>query len=284
MRQLLSVSVAFKLIRKRINTRFMGLCPPSTLLAAGCLCLVQPSFAQLEIVVRSNAEPPISGRVERHLNEARDCTANNDFDCARAALENIARRDLNSLEQYRYWISLGYLEFLDGNFTASIEAYRHAVLHSPTEETRQYHMRSVGQLHASMGQFQNAYDALEELLVLNGADPLTERHLTDDGLWRGLDIYLIGDRNLFALGRNPPEYPPEAAMQGLLQGYVDLAFTVTRTGTTRNIRVVASSAPVFESAAIRAAENFRYKPRVVDGESVETVVQDRIEFQPEDLD
>jgi TonB family protein len=243
------------------------------LLMLGCLPVIQVSLAQ-----------EISGRVQRRLDEANDCRDNNDYACARTALNDIPRRGLSNFEQYRYWIALGYVEFLDGNFPEAVEAYRNAAVHSPTRETRQYHLRSVAQLQASMGQFQDAYDTLEELLVLNGANPLAERHLTDDGLWRGLDIYVIGDRNLFPLGGNQPAYPPEAAAQGLSEGFVDLEFTVTRTGSTRDVRVIESSAPVFERAAIDAAERLKYKPKLVEGEPVETLVQRRIEFQLDSSD
>jgi TonB family protein len=186
---------------------------------------------------------------------------------------------LSSFEQYRYWIVAGYVEFLDGNFPSAIDAYRNAATHSPNREVRQYHLRSIAQMHASMGQFREAYDTLEELLVVSGADRLTERHLTNDALWRGFDIYLIGDRDLFPLGWNQPAYPAEAAAQGLSQGYVNVELTVTRTGSTRDVRVVDSSARAFENAAIQAAGSFKYKPRVVDGEPVETVVRERVEFK-----
>lgn len=260
----------------KAGTLSRSLLAPDALLAIvmlGCLCAVRVSLAQ-----------EISGRVQGHLDEASDCRDSNDFDCARAALADIPMRDLSTSEQYRYWIALGYIEFLDGSFPEAVEAYSNAAVHSPTQETRQYHLRSVAQLHASMGQFQEAYDTLEELLVMNGADPLAGRHLTDDGLWRGLEIYVIGDRDLFPLGRTQPVYPAEAATQGLSQGYVDLEFTVTAAGSTRDVRVIESSARAFESAAIQTAKNFRYKPRLVDGQPVEGVIRNRIEFQSEDLD
>jgi len=240
----------------------------------GCLCAGHVSLAQ-----------EISVRVQRHLEDARECRESNDFDCARAALDNIATLELSRFERYQYWVRLGYIEFLDGDFPEAIDAYRNAAMYSPAQEQRQYHMRSVAQLHASLGQFQDAYDTLEELLVSNyRADPLAGRHLTDDGLWRGFDIYVTGDRDLFPLVRDQLAYPEEAVARGLSQGYVDVEFTVTRTGSTSDVRIVESSAPVFESAAIQAAGSFRYKPRLVDGEPVETVIQDRIEFRFEDDD
>jgi protein TonB len=54
---------------------------------------------------------------------------------------------------------------------------------------------------------------------------------------------------------------------------------VTRTGSTRDVRVVESSTPVFEDSAIEAAESLKYKPRLTNGKPVETPVQRRIEFQ-----
>lgn len=245
--------------------------PRSAIMLAmfNCVCAVQVTMAQ-----------EVSGRVQRHLNQADSCRAIDDFECARAALKEIPTRDLSRFEQYRYWTALGYVEFLDGNFPGAIEAYRNAAAYSPAPAQRQYHLRSVAQLHASLGQFEDAYKTLEELMVQNGADPLKERHLTNDGLWRGLGIYVIGDRDRFPLGRVQPEYPPEAAAQGLLQGRVDLELTVTPTGSTRDIRIIESSAQEFESAAVEAAKRFRYKPRLIDGEPVETVVRERVEFEP----
>ena len=103
--------------------------------------------------------------------------------------------------------------------------------------------------------------------------------MTADALWRGLPIYVTGDWDLVPAGTNPPAYPADAVAQGIRQGYVDLEFTVTRTGSTRDIRVVEASAPAFEESAVDAAGRFRYKPRLVDGKPVETVVEHRVEFK-----
>lgn len=280
-----------------------------------CMCAFQVSPAQ-DNELRNLK---ISDDVERHFEDADVCRHNNDFDCARAALKNTAGLELSRFEQYQYWIRLGYVEFLDGKFHESLEAYKNAARYSPATRQREYHLRTVAQLHASLGQFQDAYDTLEqlfsgsgngsfprqyqlrsiaqqqadiekfqdaydtleELLVRNGVEPLAWRHLTDDALWRGLDIYVTGDRNLVPLVANHHAYPRAAVVQGLSQGFVDLEFIVSRTGSTKDIRVVESSAPVFESSAIEAARVFRYKPRLVDGKPVETVVQRRIEYWTE---
>jgi TonB family protein len=283
MKQRSGVIGGVKLAPEGAITRCLGMWRCLAFLAAAYSCLSQPSFAQSGIVASASTELRIGDQVQIHLDEAEACRESDDFDCARAALRSIPALALTQFEQYRYWISRGYIEFLDGDFPSAIEAYRSAARYSPSQDQRVYHMRSVAQLQASLGQFQEAYDTLEELLVRNySANPLAGRHLTDDGLWRGLDIYVTGDRALFPLGRNQQVYPAEALSQGLSQGYVDVEFTVTRTGSTRDVTVIESSASVFETAAIQAAEKFRYKPRLVDGEPMEVVVRDRIEFQSGD--
>jgi TonB family protein len=70
------------------------------------------------------------------------------------------------------------------------------------------------------------------------------------------------------LVRIAPDYPPEAAQQGL-EGHVVLEFTITAEGTTKDISVVESSAPIFEEPAITAVRRWRYSPRVIDGAGVE---------------
>ena len=281
----------------------------TTLMTLVCLSPFQVSAAQ-----------EIGRRVQRNLDDVSECVEVNDLDCARAALEEISRRSLSDIERYRYWQSLGRVEFFDGNYAEAIAAFRNvadlaplpdahldytryvAQLHASLGQFRQayetledllanssadrftrlYRLRSVAEQQASAGQFQEAYDTLEEMLARNGVVPLAWRHLTNDALWRGLDIYATGDRELEPLVADPPLYPREAVAQGLSDGFVVVEFTVTRTGSTTDVRVVESSAQVFESSAVEAAELLRYKPRLMSGKPVETRVRRRIEFRIEE--
>ena len=70
------------------------------------------------------------------------------------------------------------------------------------------------------------------------------------------------------------------ALQRRVEGYVIVEFVVTTSGSVTDVTVVESSAPVFEQAAIEAAQKFKYKPRVVDGVAIEVSgVQNRITFK-----
>lgn len=65
-----------------------------------------------------------------------------------------------------------------------------------------------------------------------------------------------------------PVYPRRAAYRGI-EGYAVVKFNLTENGTMENIHVAESKPTrVFDRAAIQAAEQFEYKPCVVDDVAV----------------
>ncbi len=66
-----------------------------------------------------------------------------------------------------------------------------------------------------------------------------------------------------------PTYPTRAAQRGL-DGYVIVEFTITSLGTVTDVLVTDSSDSIFNRAAVEAAYNFKYKPRVIDGQPVDS--------------
>ena len=89
----------------------------------------------------------------------------------------------------------------------------------------------------------------------------------------------ISDGEYLPIVKVAPVYPARALTRGL-EGYVIVEFTVTRTGTVRDVLVVESTSSLFERAASEAALKFKYKPRVIDGEAVEVPgVRNRITFE-----
>ena len=92
----------------------------------------------------------------------------------------------------------------------------------------------------------------------------------------------IAEGDYLPIVRVAPVYPARALSRGL-EGYVDLSFTVTATGTVRDPIIMFSTSSLFERAATRAVLKFKYKPRVVDGIPVDVSgVKTRITFQIED--
>ncbi len=115
----------------------------------------------------------------------------------------------------------------------------------------------------------------------------------------GVDVggggFGISDGEYLPIVKVQPVYPRRALSRGM-SGWVIVEFTVSEQGTVRDPMVVDNCAwikgprsdgdcadnpnSIFDSAAIRAAEKFKYKPKVVDGNPVQTAgVQNKITFE-----
>lgn len=105
----------------------------------------------------------------------------------------------------------------------------------------------------------------------------------------------ISDGEYLPIVKVQPMYPQRALSRGL-SGWVIVQFTVTSQGTVKNPTVVSNCAwikgprsegechdnpnSIFDSAAVRAALKFKYKPRVIDGQPVDTAgVENKITFE-----
>lgn len=92
----------------------------------------------------------------------------------------------------------------------------------------------------------------------------------------------IAEGDYLPIVRVAPVYPARALSRGI-EGYVDMSFTVTTTGTVKDPIVEFSTSSLFDRAATRAVLKFKYKPRVVDGQPVEVPgVKTRITFKIEE--
>jgi protein TonB len=101
-----------------------------------------------------------------------------------------------------------------------------------------------------------------------------------DLLGAGTYVFEIAeiDQAPMPLARFNPPYPPRARMRRI-EGEVQLEFVVSRDGDVRDA-VVTSANPqgVFEAAALRAVEQWRFKPGTNGGEAVPVRVRQSIRF------
>lgn len=81
------------------------------------------------------------------------------------------------------------------------------------------------------------------------------------------DFSVFQDGPLVSIVRVAPVYPQRAIAKGL-EGHVILRFDVLPDGSVTNISLVETSNRIFVNAAIGAAERFKFKPRVVDGQAL----------------
>jgi protein TonB len=105
-----------------------------------------------------------------------------------------------------------------------------------------------------------------------------DQGLQDMTLALGLQVALEGGPNLGAgvsdsdsvpVVRVNPQYPPRAAERGL-EGWVELSFIISATGTVQDAEVTNSHPRnVFDRAALRAVRRWKYNPKIADGKPVE---------------
>jgi protein TonB len=75
-----------------------------------------------------------------------------------------------------------------------------------------------------------------------------------------------------------PVYPARA-LAGKIEGWVELAFTVTEKGVVKDVSVRAASNPgMFDDAAIKAVSQWRYQPFLRDGKPSPVHSSVRIRF------
>ena len=80
-----------------------------------------------------------------------------------------------------------------------------------------------------------------------------------------------------------PIYPRRALQRGI-SGYVVVEFTVTKSGSVTDVKVVEEEpSGIFSRSAMNAAIKFKYKPRIVDGKAVDVIgVRNKIVFNIEE--
>lgn len=91
------------------------------------------------------------------------------------------------------------------------------------------------------------------------------------------------DSDVVPVVRVNPQYPIRAAEQGI-EGWVELEFTITPSGTVKDAVVLAARpGRIFDTEALRAISKWRYNPKIVDGKPVERPgVRVRLRFRLEE--
>ncbi len=90
------------------------------------------------------------------------------------------------------------------------------------------------------------------------------------------------DRDAVPQVRIQPDYPISARRKGI-EGWVDVQFNIGVDGSVRNPVVVAAKPQdIFDDAAVSAVKNWKYNPKIQDGQPVERAgMRVRIRFELE---
>ena len=86
------------------------------------------------------------------------------------------------------------------------------------------------------------------------------------------------DTDVIPVVRVQPAYPRRAKQAGI-EGFVTMEVLIRADGTVTRARVMESDPPrLFDEAALRAIERWKFRPKIVDGTPVEQRAKQTIEF------
>jgi TonB family protein len=132
-----------------------------------------------------------------------------------------------------------------------------------------------------LGQLDAAKSWLDEVssIGFNSAEVTSAQHDLDAAVaQQNFMTTLIPASQLTLLKSVQPTYPTRA-VNGKIEGWVDVEFTVAETGKVKDVSVRATSNPsVFEDAAVKAVSQWRYKPVLRDAQPVPVRSQIRVRF------
>ena len=104
-----------------------------------------------------------------------------------------------------------------------------------------------------------------ETIAISATPVETDIEISDAGFSLG-----VGEGDYLPIVKVAPIYPQRALVRGI-EGYCVVQYTVTRQGTIRDPFVIEDQCTnsMFHRPSLQAALKFKYKPRVIDGQTVE---------------
>jgi protein TonB len=87
------------------------------------------------------------------------------------------------------------------------------------------------------------------------------------------------DQELYPILSNEPTYPSRAK-RAKIEGWVNVAFTITVEGDVKDIQILAAEPEgIFENSVVNTVKNWRFKPQMLSGKAQERRVVQTIEFK-----
>ncbi|MGI9204722.1 MAG: energy transducer TonB [Woeseiaceae bacterium] len=131
------------------------------------------------------------------------------------------------------------------------------------------------------GSFAEAERLLAAASDFLGDNEATEslRNSLDTGLIEAESAKILNVEDFVRLAVEPPRYPRRARERDI-EGWVEVNFVVTATGTTADIEVQNSEpGTIFHDAAVSAVENWTFQPRVFRGQAINQRANTRLVFK-----
>lgn len=159
-------------------------------------------------------------------------------------------------------LSLAKLDLEHDNRSAAAEKYR--ALIDRLEKRTQTDQEAY--LHAAYAQLEYAYTEKGDKEAAEEIRRLRSKRLRGE------------DEGLIPLMRSQPEYP-RSALAKRQRGFVEMHLRVGPDGSVLDVTVVRSEPEgVFDESAVKAVRKWKFKPKVVGGQPVETAGKQLIEY------
>jgi TonB family protein len=241
-----------------------------------------PTTAAPAVTIPSGASPAVAtstvatpgagaGATSATVAPASDTTQAAALDLLKSARQSLARDRLVEPENDNAQYYLLALRKLDAQYVG---------LPALTDDLGS-RLVAKGQANVNAQQYDVARDWLDHAAAIGYASPQADavrRDLDAALAHRAFMANVITASQLTLVKSVQPSYPPKAEKTGV-EGWVELDFTVTETGTVQDVAVDAAKPPgVFEAAASAALLQWRFKPLVRDAKTVATRARIRIRF------
>ncbi|MEM9334857.1 MAG: TonB family protein [Pseudomonadota bacterium] len=231
----------------------------------------------LNIVETNNGKQSIeyanlAFRTARHVYElSLSDAARNHMQAAKDIFESLPEPNLQNVALADFF--LGKMAFSDRNYRRSTEHLESALTEFEGPDSNLQTLRLL----------------TRALLVQNYENRGQSDKATEHCVAIGRESQISPDQDYRPLFRMAPQYPATMLQRGKT-GYVDLAFTVNKSGFVTDAVVEGRSVDGrelkgksdFDKPALEAVQRFRYAPRFIDGEAVDSEnVKTRIRFEIE---
>lgn len=102
-----------------------------------------------------------------------------------------------------------------------------------------------------------------------GVAAVVEEGNSSDSGGGGLGALMSADGDAVPLVRVPPQYPERAQQRGI-EGRVLVEFTISKSGSVKDAKVVAAEpSDIFNAAAVKSVMQWKYNPKIENGKAVE---------------
>lgn len=239
---------------------------------------------------------------DRYANTAAIADAGEQLAAAQAAAREKARTDARQEQQ------LARQERIQGVISEYKESVAAGQLLNPEDNSARFHLQRLAAIDSNNPEIQSGHAAIVAGLIVRANTEAAQANYEAAENWLveaekiGVGVEKIAEVRQSIAQRQvdeqtdrvipateltlvryvPPDYP-SLAIRREIEGYVDVIFTVTTSGETADVEIVSGEKQnYFEKSTVEAVEQWRFEPRLFNGQAVNQRVSFRLDFKLHD--